>query len=189
MTHFLAKINRGIALGIFMLIGLAVYFVIDARAFEGEAYEIRDAVVEFTDALNELHRGFTPEANSDFIRRFFTEYREAGRHPGIQSALQRAESTLEAFAELEPESLPASISFELSEITAIQKQSANAARVHFEVNFTATDVTEQTQIFTGFVRGRFGGQGFTVDALMLREGGEWRFARASVRMGGVRLWR
>jgi hypothetical protein len=195
MTPFLVKINRGIALGIIMLIGLAVYFVIDARAFESEAYDVRDTVLAFTEALEDLHKSFTPEANRDFLRRFFTEYREASWHPGVPSARQNAERSLDMFTGWAEENLPESISFTLLEITNIQKQSANAARVRLEISIQTSGTNEGTLFFNGFTDSDFwrlaaDGTGvLTAETLMLRDGGNWRFARVSSRMRGGRLWR
>lgn len=189
MFQFLAKINRGILLGVCMLIGLAVYFAVDARAFEGEAYDIRDVIVDFVEAVHDLNQEFTPEANRAFVDRFFTEYRKPYWHPVVSSVRQNVEISLEELTERPPEYQPPYIAFTLDEIYAVQKQATNAVSVRFTMDVNIRGADDGAMFFTGFVTGNSnrGNERIVVDAVLIRSGGEWRFVLARVRMANRML--
>jgi hypothetical protein len=180
MYKFWAKMNRGIVLGMIMLMGLAVYFIVDARAFEGEADEIKNMLFEFAHALEEINREFTPEANCDFINRFYTEYREASWHPSIPSMKQSAENTLETFLTLAPEQQSRNTSFNLTEIFSINKLATHVMRVNFMINVTPGNhgSNEGILFFDGFNQAyfRWGAERIHANAILIRTRGEWRFA-------------
>ncbi|MCL2204175.1 MAG: hypothetical protein FWB88_09595 [Defluviitaleaceae bacterium] len=187
MSHFLSKINRGLALGMVMLMGLAVYFIADARAFRGEPYAIWDTIVAFVDAVEELNREVSPGAQEDFVDRFYTEFRMAGWHPAQPSLLTRAEAALDTFAQTEGAHLPAPVAFHLTQIADIHRQASHMVRVQFsmQVNFPVMEREAQASFFNGFAHVTYGmvSDYMRVDALLIRSGGVWRFATAQVRPG------
>jgi hypothetical protein len=196
MNQFFARMNRGIILGAVLVIGLAGYFVYDARAFEGEAYAVRDTIVGFVDEVRAINTLLAAGGEDDemlqtadaFLSRFFTEYRHPMWHSGIHSSRQSAEEGLDM---LITGSLPLTlggVSLTLSEISNIQKQAANAVRVQFIMEADRGNRPDAL-FFNGFMAfssDRMGNDRLSIDALMLRVDGAWRFATASVRSGSIR---
>jgi len=194
MMHYFTRLNRGLILAAVLLIGLSIYFVVDARAFEAETYDIRGVIVDFVQAVEALNGDFAPADNDAFTAQFITEWRHAGWHSSQWSLHQSVHHALTNFETRPPEHLITDMTFTLVEIANIQKQAANAVRVQFTMHAAAPagNVTpaEDPRVFffTGFGNSAYwrGTDYIHVDAMMLRTGGDWRFATASVWTGSGR---
>jgi hypothetical protein len=193
MKKFITRMNRGLVLAIVLLIGLAVYFVVDARAFESEIETVRDVIVDFVAATNALNGDFSEEASRAFVDRFIMEYRPPTWHPSQQSLMQNVTQALDMFQTWPEQFFTSEATLNLLEISSIQKQSTNAVSVQFEltINVDNASIDDRITFFTGFGHGAFwvGIEQIRMDGLLLRTGGEWRFAVGHTSMwGGRRGW-
>jgi hypothetical protein len=195
VTH-LSKMNRGVVLGAILLICLSGYFVYDARAFEKEAHAVGDAIIAFVGEAQEINAMLASDiapdekrrAAEDYVNRFFTEYRASHRHRFAPSVRQSTFDALEAFIDFGHNIIPSAVSLTLSDISSMQKQSADAVSVAFTL-WAGRGAAPAAVYFDGFGAaipdindGRI-----DVNALLFRVGGEWLFADAIVRGGGGRI--
>lgn len=113
MKKFLSRMNRGIALGIVLLVGLAVYLTADALAFGRETEEIHEFIAEYLEELERLNAVFFSsveegsqiereqmrEEVTAFLSRYFVEYRASSlgnvNLHTMLSSKQRAKRALE----------------------------------------------------------------------------------------------
>ena len=200
IKRFLSRMNRGIVLAVVLLIGMSIYFVIDARAFDRERDAIEEMIEGFivqANRINALILDLPYEEVRDeidaFIEEFFIEYRAGyhGRH--FRTARQSAESGLQTLSQMPEDMRTDEVELSLARITSMQKQATNAVRVRFYID---AEINSEAGLifFNGFsvTRYHFGTPGTTnvrinqetVDALLIRSGGQWRFAEVW-HMGGM----
>jgi hypothetical protein len=191
LKGLLSRINRGIALGVVLLAGLAVYFVTDARAFDAEVYKVRDVVFAFVDAVEELNHHFSAEGGAEFAERFFVEYREPHWHQNMMSLKQRVQRDLVSGSRSFDAPIPG-LAFTLSDSITVQKIATHGVRVVFMMDVENSQAEAHDSYFNGFNHSMgfrtFGrNEPYTVTAILLRDGfgGEWRFATAHLRIGNM----
>ena len=144
MIKFLRRSNRGLVLGLLLILGIAVYFVVDARAFERQRYEVREAIVDFLAALEDINNLLASDAPQTqqraeidaFIARFYVDFRPPFHHHQSRTTRQAVIENLAAA--LSDDDRPVFMNektFTLERVTNITKAATNAVSVQFEVRY------------------------------------------------------
>ena len=157
MKNYLSTINRGIALGLVLIIGLSVYLIHDAMAFtRRETETIRLMIEEFLTTTEQLHHDlYTAESQdrlqaliNDYLNTYYTDFRDRRAHPQQMNARQSAESSLLMLSQDTVSGMVGDISFTLIDIQSIQKQSTNAASIRFTMRVSGNGAPWE-QYFNG----------------------------------------
>ena len=145
MKKFTIKMNRGIALGLALLIGLSLYLTYDTMAFNRrEADVIHEMITTFLSSIEQLHVDMNAAVlprekqlvTADFLSTHFTNFRPPGYHHQRPSTLQMAQNSLRQFSEPHFQGVVDSVNFTLLEISSIQKRSTHAASVTFDMRIS-----------------------------------------------------
>jgi hypothetical protein len=152
MKNFFRKINRGVALAIILIVGLTVFFIVDAAAFEKEKPELKNFLEEFLEEcakinlLPEQYRvpgADIPEdvieaktkETKDFVDKYFTEYNSRQHQYSVSTKQQIQWLTENMHQENQRnKNVIENLSYTLVDISGIQKQATNAVRISFTVS-------------------------------------------------------
>ena len=209
LKYFLRRVNRGIMLGIVLLLGLSIYFVVDARAFEREMDDIQATLLAFTAATQQLNAtlasdtsaAYQRQAVNAFLEEYFVEFRRWPRNHWMRTSRQEAVYALDDILAFPPGHFTGCVELTLTELSNMRKQATNAVQLTFVMRVTPPEGMHTTY-FNGFFNasssvgffdsiGGFAmidsGNELRVEAIMLRSGGQWRFADVTVWSGNHRL--
>jgi len=192
INGFLSRINRGIALGLLVLITVAVWFLMSTIQFNRQLDTVKSFISDYVDALEPLNMVITTGYESEmrahvdgFISNFFVTYSR-----NISSPLRFMGSKSFVTQQLEELMHPdtgriASVSFTLREIHTIQQVATSAAEVSFTISLEGVTYNA-SRVFDGTFNNRppnyageddiamgWAGSG-NFDALLYRINGEWR---------------
>lgn len=150
MKRFLKKANRGIILGILLLVGTAVYIIIDLQQFKSERPEIESVLSDFVENIDEFSsvpaeyrfndRTYEGQVKDDFVKKynqFIDKYWTASddnvniyswsmKKPDMKSSVNDFISGLQ-------DRTPVSCDFSLKTINSVNKDGPNRAVVEATV--------------------------------------------------------
>lgn len=153
MSKFLKKINRGVALGIIMLIGLIVFFIMDSAAFAKEEPELKDFLDEYLEECakinllpaqyrepgvsipDEVIEAKTKEGK-EFVEKYFTDYKRGNYYSDKENLLLTMGSVYKT--NRDSKYAIKDFKYSLISISGIQKQSSNAVKIRFKANMTVS---------------------------------------------------